>query len=142
MPLFRMVESVTLDGLVLVAAFDGWVDAGNAGTLAARQLLGDASRVVASFDADALFDYRARRPGGTRTARSGPRHRIGWRVTAGWGVTGARRPAASAIGCAVGAGARRVAERGSVRGFLRPGSALPLRGVPAGGHRAAGPCRP
>ena len=62
MPLFRMVESVTLDGPVLVAAFDGWVDAGNAGTLAARQLLGDASRVVASFDADALFDYRARRP--------------------------------------------------------------------------------
>ena len=52
MPLFHMVES----------AFDGWVDAGNAGTLAARQLLGDASRVVASFDADALFDYRARRP--------------------------------------------------------------------------------
>jgi len=62
MPLFHMVESVTLDGPVLVAAFDGWVDAGNAGTLAARQLLGDASRVVASFDADALFDYRARRP--------------------------------------------------------------------------------
>ena len=62
MPLYRMVESVTLDGPVLVAAFDGWVDAGNAGTLAARQLLGDASRVVASFDADRLFDYRARRP--------------------------------------------------------------------------------
>jgi len=62
MPLFRMVESVTLDGPVLVAAFDGWVDAGNAGTLAAKQLLGDASRVVASFDADRLFDYRARRP--------------------------------------------------------------------------------
>jgi len=62
MPLFRMVESVTLDGPVLVAAFDGWVDAGNAGTLAARQLLGDAGRVVASFDADRLFDYRARRP--------------------------------------------------------------------------------
>jgi PAC2 family len=62
MPLYRMVESVTLDGPVLVAAFDGWVDAGNAGTLAARQLLGDASRVVAAFDADRLFDYRARRP--------------------------------------------------------------------------------
>jgi proteasome assembly chaperone (PAC2) family protein len=62
MPLYRMVESVTLDGPVLVAAFDGWVDAGNAGTLATRQLLGDASRVVAAFDADRLFDYRARRP--------------------------------------------------------------------------------
>jgi hypothetical protein len=62
MPLFRMVEPVKLDGPILVASFDGWVDAGNAGTLAAGQLLGDAGRVVASFDADQLFDYRARRP--------------------------------------------------------------------------------
>jgi hypothetical protein len=62
MPLFRRVGEVTLDGPILVAAFDGWVDAGSAGTLAARQLLGDASKVVASFDADQLFDYRARRP--------------------------------------------------------------------------------
>ena len=62
MPLFRLVESVTLDSPILVAAFDGWVDAGSAGTLAARQLLGDTSQVVASFDADRLFDYRARRP--------------------------------------------------------------------------------
>jgi hypothetical protein len=62
MPLFRLVESVTLDSPILVAAFDGWVDAGNAGTLAARQLLGDGSQVVAEFDADRLFDYRARRP--------------------------------------------------------------------------------
>ena len=62
MPLFNLAEPVTLDGPILVASFDGWVDAGNAGTLAARQLLGDASRVVGTFDADQLFDYRARRP--------------------------------------------------------------------------------
>jgi hypothetical protein len=62
MPLFHLAEPVTLDGPILVASFDGWVDAGNAGTLAARQLLGDASRVVGTFDADQLFDYRARRP--------------------------------------------------------------------------------
>jgi PAC2 family protein len=62
MPLLRLVESITLDSPILVAAFDGWVDAGSAGTLAARQLLGDDSQVVASFDADSLFDYRARRP--------------------------------------------------------------------------------
>src|SRR5205814_6373370 len=55
-------ESVALDSPVVVAAFDGWVDAGNAGTLAAKQLLGGDSRVVATFDADMLFDYRARRP--------------------------------------------------------------------------------
>src|SRR5438105_5312233 len=62
MPLFRMVEPIKLDGPILVASFDGWVDAGNAGTLAAGQLLGDAGRIVATFDADQLFDYRARRP--------------------------------------------------------------------------------
>jgi hypothetical protein len=61
-PLFQKAESVTLDSPILVAAFDGWVDAGSAGTLAAKQLLGDSSRVVATFDADRLFDYRARRP--------------------------------------------------------------------------------
>lgn len=62
MPLFRLVEPVTLDGPILVAAFDGWVDAGSAGTLAALQLLGESPRVAASFEADQLFDYRARRP--------------------------------------------------------------------------------
>lgn len=62
MPLFRLVEPVTLDGPILVAAFDGWVDAGSAGTLAAQQLLGESPRVAASFEADQLFDYRARRP--------------------------------------------------------------------------------
>ncbi len=45
----------------LVAAFDGWVDAGSAATSALEQLVQDAP-VVARFDADALFDYRARRP--------------------------------------------------------------------------------
>jgi hypothetical protein len=44
-----------------VGAFDGWVDAGNAATAALAELVEDAP-VVATFDADALFDYRARRP--------------------------------------------------------------------------------
>jgi len=46
---------------VLIAAFDGWVDAGSAATSALQQLLDDAVD-VATFDPDALFDYRARRP--------------------------------------------------------------------------------
>lgn len=46
---------------VLVGAFDGWVDAGSAATVALAQLTEDAP-TVATFDADALFDYRARRP--------------------------------------------------------------------------------
>ncbi len=45
----------------LVAAFDGWVDAGAAATRAASRL-SDGGTVVASFNADVLFDYRARRP--------------------------------------------------------------------------------
>jgi proteasome assembly chaperone (PAC2) family protein len=45
----------------LVAAFDGWVDAGSAATTALGQLADEAA-VVATFDADRLFDYRARRP--------------------------------------------------------------------------------
>ncbi|MGZ4437505.1 MAG: proteasome assembly chaperone family protein [Nocardioides sp.] len=58
-----------LDGLpggrgpVLVHALDGFLDAGNAGSLAVAHLLAqDSGRVVASFDIDAFYDYRARRP--------------------------------------------------------------------------------
>lgn len=45
----------------LIAAFDGWVDSGTAATTAAQQLLRDAT-IVATFDPDQLYDYRARRP--------------------------------------------------------------------------------
>jgi hypothetical protein len=45
----------------MVGAFDGWVDAGSAATSALDLLVEDAA-VVVTFDADALFDYRARRP--------------------------------------------------------------------------------
>jgi PAC2 family len=45
----------------LVAAFDGWVDAGSAATVALGVLV-DGAPIVATFDADRLFDYRARRP--------------------------------------------------------------------------------
>jgi hypothetical protein len=46
---------------ILLAAFDGWVDAGSAATTALA-ILADDGEVVATFDADRLFDYRARRP--------------------------------------------------------------------------------
>ncbi len=42
-------------------ALDGWVDAGSAATTAAA-LIAEGGRIVATFDADRLFDYRARRP--------------------------------------------------------------------------------
>ncbi|MDP9272288.1 MAG: PAC2 family protein [Chloroflexota bacterium] len=61
MALYSEHESAKLDAPVFVAAFDGWVDAGSAGTMAAQQLAGD-GQVLATFDADEIFDYRARRP--------------------------------------------------------------------------------
>jgi hypothetical protein len=50
-------------GPVLIHSLDGFLDAGNAAALAVQHLLSQSSgRVVASFDIDAFFDYRARRP--------------------------------------------------------------------------------
>ncbi|MCU1692483.1 MAG: proteasome protein [Frankiales bacterium] len=52
-----------LDRPVLVQALDGFVDAGNATSLARTALLDRLpSQVVAVFDHDQLHDYRARRP--------------------------------------------------------------------------------
>ena len=52
-----------LTGTVLVQALDGFIDAGGARKLASEHLLGTLDhRVVARFDHDQLFDYRARRP--------------------------------------------------------------------------------
>ncbi len=45
----------------LVAAFDGWIDAAGASTMAAARVAGG-GRTLATFDPDALYDYRARRP--------------------------------------------------------------------------------
>ncbi len=52
-----------LQAPVLLHALGGFVDAGAAGRLAAEHLLGALPhRVLARFDVDQLFDYRARRP--------------------------------------------------------------------------------
>jgi predicted ATP-grasp superfamily ATP-dependent carboligase len=50
-------------GPVLIHCLEGFLDAGNAAALATQHLLSQSSgRVVASFDIDAFYDYRARRP--------------------------------------------------------------------------------
>ncbi|WP_148574326.1 proteasome assembly chaperone family protein [Nocardioides caldifontis] len=54
-------------GPVLLVALDGFLDAGNAGRIAVDHLLGiqpdeQGGKVVASFEIDAFYDYRARRP--------------------------------------------------------------------------------
>ena len=56
-----MSERIELDAPTFIAAFDGWVDAGSAATTALEHVVEDAA-VVVRFDADRLFDYRARRP--------------------------------------------------------------------------------
>ncbi|HEY7755974.1 MAG TPA: PAC2 family protein [Actinomycetota bacterium] len=62
MPLYRLHEpEEPLVAPAIVAAFDGWVDAGGASTAAAEQIAGDAAP-IATFGADLLYDYRSRRP--------------------------------------------------------------------------------
>ncbi len=58
-----------VENLALVVALEGFLDAGNAGALAARHLVRSGAFstdgggvVVATFDVDQLHDYRARRP--------------------------------------------------------------------------------
>ena len=46
----------------VVVALDAWVDAGAASTTAAKALADESAPVVATFDADVMYDYRARRP--------------------------------------------------------------------------------
>jgi hypothetical protein len=50
-----------LSAPVLVAAFDGWIDAAGVATACANHVAED-GHVVAMFDVDSLNDYRARRP--------------------------------------------------------------------------------
>jgi hypothetical protein len=62
MALYRLADELPeLHDAVLVASFDGWVDAAEAASGAVAHVAVD-SVPVASFDADALFDYRSRRP--------------------------------------------------------------------------------
>lgn len=61
MALFQIDDPGTLKRPALVVALDGWVDAGSAATTAAA-LISAGGQTVVTFDADRLFDYRARRP--------------------------------------------------------------------------------
>lgn len=70
-----MHEHGTLTDPVVVIALDGWVDAGSAATNATKQLAGDADPVL-TFDSDALYDYRSRRP--TLEIQDGRPERLTW----------------------------------------------------------------
>ncbi len=75
MSLFELGKHPDLDAPVLVASFDGWVDAGAAATTAAARLA-EGAETIATFDADRLYDYRARRP--TLEIADGKPDRLTW----------------------------------------------------------------
>ena len=74
--LYRLTEPKDLIAPTMLAAFDGWVDAGSAATTAAAHMA-DGGELVATFEGDQLFDYRARRP--TLDIRDGRMTSITWR---------------------------------------------------------------
>lgn len=62
MSLYRLdAPDEALSAPVVIAAFDGWIDAAGASTTA-TELLAEQGRTIATFDADVLFDFRSRRP--------------------------------------------------------------------------------
>ena len=61
MTLYQLQQDVRLEDPVMVLAMSGWVDAASVGTDAAGRLAEDGD-VIATFDRDALFDYRSSRP--------------------------------------------------------------------------------
>lgn len=59
--MYELFDHPPLTAPALIAAFDGWVSAGAAGTATANHIVDDGP-VVATFVADELFDYRVNRP--------------------------------------------------------------------------------
>jgi proteasome assembly chaperone (PAC2) family protein len=79
-PLYSMVEQPELDAPVLVMALKGWIDAGLGADAAAELLSSELDlRTVARFDADALLDWRARRP--LMRLEDGINSRVSWDET-------------------------------------------------------------
>jgi PAC2 family protein len=61
-PLIRVIDDLPeLSDPVMVASFDGWVDAAEAGSRAVAHLA-EHSVLIADFEPDAVFDFRSRRP--------------------------------------------------------------------------------
>lgn len=75
MSLYRLDGPVAMEAPIVVAALDGWVDAGSAASTAVA-LLAHGAETVATFDSDQLFDYRSRRP--TLDIKDGRLHSLTW----------------------------------------------------------------
>jgi hypothetical protein len=59
--LVRSTSEPEIAAPVILAAFDGWIDAAGAASGAAQLLWADGT-VIATFEDDVIFDYRSRRP--------------------------------------------------------------------------------
>ncbi|MCH7585210.1 MAG: PAC2 family protein [Acidobacteria bacterium] len=59
--MYELLDHAELTAPALIAAFDGWVSAGAAGTATADHIA-DGGDVIALFESDDLFDYRVNRP--------------------------------------------------------------------------------
>jgi proteasome assembly chaperone (PAC2) family protein len=78
--LYSMVDRPDLDAPVLIMVLKGWIDAGLGADGAANVLIEELDlRTVARFDADALLDWRARRP--TMRLVDGINTQITWEET-------------------------------------------------------------
>jgi hypothetical protein len=63
MALYELHHRPDLESPVLLVALDGWIDAGGAAARAVESIVTQRDTVhVATFDADTLLDFRARRP--------------------------------------------------------------------------------
>ncbi len=60
-PIYELDDPGDLNAPAMIAAFDGWVNAGAVGTEAAEHIAGDGP-VIARFDPDSLYDFRVNRP--------------------------------------------------------------------------------
>ncbi|MEO6318777.1 MAG: PAC2 family protein [Acidimicrobiales bacterium] len=78
--LYSMIEQPELESPVLVMVLKGWIDAGLGADGAADVLLAELDHhTVARFDADALLDWRARRP--TMRLVDGINTQLSWEET-------------------------------------------------------------
>jgi len=91
MALYELHAQPDLDSPVLLVALDGWIDAAGAAAQALEAIIGQCDvELVATFDADALLDFRARRP--ILHLQDGVHQGLDWATTE---LHGARGPSGS-----------------------------------------------
>lgn len=86
--MYQRLAHPDVDSPVLLVAFDGWIDAGAAGTGALAWIAGDRSPFI-RFDSDELFDYRDQRP--MHELREGVIESFEWPEVTMTAVTGGER---------------------------------------------------